>query len=263
MHHVFANERKLLVIEQEIAIAWRIQQSNLPTNLKPPEGLAIAARYIPMSAVAGDFYDFQMKNETGIGMLLADVSGHGIGAALIGSMLKIAFASQTENLADPAKVLTEINRILRGKIEGSFVTACSIFIDITNFRLYYASAGHPPSLLWKKSKREMYKFPLGGTILGPFPNPIYENLTLNISNNDRLVLYTDGVSETINKAGELFGNDRLEAFIEEHSSDSADRTADQFIEHLYKWSGKSRDSSFEDDLTLIIIDITSNPGTQA
>jgi sigma-B regulation protein RsbU (phosphoserine phosphatase) len=257
-HHFFASEKKLLVIEQEIEIAWRIQQSNLPINQQPPEGLTIASRYIPMSAVAGDFYDFQVKGEKGIGILLADVSGHGVGAALIGSMLKIAFASQAEHLSDPAKVLSEINRILRGKIEGSFVTACSIFIDIAKLKLYYANAGHPPSLLWRRSKKEMYKFPLGGMILGPFPDPVYENVALNISKDDRLVLYTDGVIEAMNKTGELFGENRLEALIQRNYSDLADRTVDQFIEHLMKWSGRTRESSFEDDLTLIIIDIASD-----
>jgi serine phosphatase RsbU (regulator of sigma subunit) len=140
-----------------------------------------------------------------------------------------------------------------------FGDICSIFIDIANLRLSYASAGHPPSFLWRESKKEMYRFQLGGTILGPFPNPVYENEVLDISKDDRLVLHTDGIVETMNKNGELFGDVRMKAFIEAHTADSAERTSDQFIEHLLKWSGKSRDSSFEDDLTLIIIDIDTGP----
>ena len=188
-HHFLSNERRLLAIEQEIEIARRIQHSNLPGTLRAPDGLDIAARYVPMSTVAGDFYDIQSKEGSGVGVLIADVSGHGVGAALIGSMLKIAFASQVECLSNPAKVLTEINRILQGKIEESFVTACALFIDIVNGRVLYANAGHPPPLLWRSSKKEVSRLSLGGTILGPFPKSVYENTAVDLAKDDRLILY--------------------------------------------------------------------------
>lgn len=260
VHHFFSNERKLLAIEQEVEIARRIQHANLPVNLRSPGGVEIAAKYAPMSTVAGDFYDIKIKEETGVGLLIADVSGHGVGAALIGSMLKIAFASQEESISNPARVLTEINRILQGKLEQSFVTACFLFVDITNGKIWYASAGHPPPVLWRKSTREISRLSQGGLILGPFPNAIYENTALDIVKGDRLVLYTDGITETSSKTGELFGQDRLEALIKDCSSDSADRAADQFIEHLSKWSGRSHGTSLDDDLTLIILDVVSEPG---
>jgi len=170
VHHFFSTERKLLAIGKEIEIARRIQRSNLPVNLRSPSGLDIAARYVPMSTVAGDFYDIQIKEQSGVGILIADVSGHGVGAALIGSMLKVAFASQAECVSDPARVLTEINRILHGKIEESFVTACSFFIDIDNRRMLYANAGHPPPLLWKASKKECPDFHLAERFSGRFRN---------------------------------------------------------------------------------------------
>jgi hypothetical protein len=259
VHHFFSTERKLLAIEQEIEIARRIQHSNLPGNLRSPSGLDIAARYVPMSTVAGDFYDIQIKEKSGVGILIADVSGHGVGAALIGSMLKVAFASQIECLSNPARVLMEINRILQGKIEESFVTACSLFIDIDNGRVLYANAGHPPPLLWRSSKKEVSRFPLGGTILGPYPELVLENATLDLAKGDRLILYTDGIIETRNRTGEFFGDDRLEAFVKGHSSDSADCIADKFIEHLNMWSGRSQERALDDDLTLIVVDVVAEP----
>ena len=99
---------------------------------------------------------------------------------------------------------------------------------------------------------EMRRLSLGGTILGPFPNAIYENTALDIAKDDRLVLYTDGITEISNKTGELFGGDRLEALIKACSSYSADRAADLFIEHLSKWSDRSRGTSLDDDLTFWI-----------
>jgi len=257
VHHFFSNERKLLTVEQEIAIARRIQYSNLPETFGSRGGVEIAARYVPMSTVAGDFYDIHYEKGKGVGILIADVSGHGVGAALIGSMLKIAYASQTDHLSDPAKVLTEINRILQGKIENSFVTACAVFIDTAKRRILYANAGHPPPLLLSASRNQKQRLSIGGTILGPFPDSSYDNGSLDYAKDDRLVLYTDGIIEAGSKTGELFGQDRMETFFEAHSSDSADRTSDQLLEHLRTWSGRLRESSYEDDLTLVVMDIVA------
>jgi len=257
VHHFLVNERMLHSIEQEIEIAQRIQKSNLPASINFPQNIDIAARYVPMSRVAGDFYDIQTIDETGVGLVIADVSGHGVGAALIGSMLKICFASQVHYIADPARVLIEINRTLQGKIETSFITACSLFIDFENEIIRYSIAGHPPPILLRKSNSEIIKLNHASTIIGPFPNTIYENATLNIVKDDRLVLFTDGITEANNKSGELFGEDRLEALIKVSSTYSVDRAADLIIEQISDWSGRSHKTSFDDDLTLIIIDAFS------
>jgi sigma-B regulation protein RsbU (phosphoserine phosphatase) len=258
-HHFLLNERKLFAVEQEIEIARRIQNSNLPSGLSSPEGIDIAARYVPMSTVAGDFYDVQVSDKKGAGILVADVSGHGVGAALIGSMLKIAFASQARHIADPAKILTEINRTLQGKIEQSFVTACCVYIDTENAKLHYANAGHPPALVWNTSKNRLHRCPATGTILGSFPDAVYANATADFGRGDRLLFYTDGIIEARDGAGEFFGEERLVEFMESHASEPADRVADELIEHLSKWSGKSRRSSLDDDLTLVIVDNVAEP----
>jgi serine phosphatase RsbU (regulator of sigma subunit) len=256
-HHFFSNERKLLAIEQEIEIARQIQNSNIPINFHPPCGIDIAARYVPMSTVAGDFYDILINENEGTGILIADVCGHGIGAALIGSMLKIAFASQSDHLSDPARVLTEINRILQGKIENSFVTAGYFFIHSGNRKLSYSLAGHPPQILLRKSTNDIISLLNGGTILGPFPDPVYENAELNLAQGDRLVLFTDGIIETKNNAGTFFGDERMISFFNEHCIDKAEQVSDQFLNYLSGWSGKSKTISYDDDLTLLIIDITA------
>lgn len=255
VHHFYISERKLHSIEQEIEIARKIQQSNLPATVNSPAGFNIAARYIPMTTIAGDFYDIQFKENEAIGILIADVSGHGVGAALIGSMLKVAFASQTENLENPVRMMAEINRILRGKIEDSFVTACYVLFDLNNRRMVYTNAGHPPPLLFRALKKEMHKLSLGGTVFGPFDNPEYTSETLEFDKGDRLILFTDGFIETKNKTGEFFGDKCLEEFLNSHLTDSADITADKLIEHLSSWSGKLNKNSYDDDLTLIIVDV--------
>ncbi|MGA9120405.1 MAG: PP2C family protein-serine/threonine phosphatase, partial [Bacteroidota bacterium] len=255
VHHFFANERKLQSMEQEIEIARRIQESNLPATLNLPGGIDIAARYVPMSAVAGDFYDIQANKGSGVGILIADVSGHGVGAALIGSMLKVCFASQAAHIADPAHVLTEINRILQGKIKDSFITACAVFIDCRSEIIRYSIAGHPPPFLLRKSNPEIIRLTHAGTILGPFPEVVYENEELRLAKGDRLVLYTDGLTETQSKSGEFYGDRRLETLINAHSDDSPELSADHIVEQVVKWSRRSGGRSLDDDLTLIVADV--------
>ena len=253
IHHFIFNDRKLQSIEKEIELARRIQRSNLPDNLQSPPGIDIAARYVPMSTVAGDFYDIHVDGGGGIGILIADVSGHGVGAALIGSMLKIAFASQAEGIADPARVLSAINRILRGKIEESFVTACCVYIDPKRRILKYSSAGHPSPLLVKTSTGRLLRLSESGLMLGPFPDAQYKNETIRVSRGDRLLLYTDGIVETRNRQGEFYGEERLERLLVERREAAGEESVDRVVQEVLRWRGKG--SSLDDDLTLMIVDL--------
>src|SRR5436853_4438063 len=100
-----------------------------------------------MSAVAGDFYDFLSIDEKRIGILVADVTGHGVPAALIASMLKVAFASQAAHAHDPGRVLTGLNGALCGQLDAHYVTAAYLFVDMEKSSLHYSAAGHPPLML--------------------------------------------------------------------------------------------------------------------
>jgi sigma-B regulation protein RsbU (phosphoserine phosphatase) len=121
---------QLHTIQKELETARQIQLSILPSAIPKLAGLDIAARYVPMSSVAGDFYDFVVVDEKHVGILVADVSGHGMPAALIASMLKIALAAQVAHAADPAQVLLGLNQALCGKFEYHFITAAYLFVDM-------------------------------------------------------------------------------------------------------------------------------------
>src|SRR5580658_3412457 len=120
---------QLQTIKGEMDTARQIQLSILPRDIPAIKDLEIAARYIPMTSVAGDFYDFIPIDEKRIGILVADVSGHGMPAALISSMLKIALAAQSAVASDPMRVLNGLNQALYGKFQGHYVTAAYILID--------------------------------------------------------------------------------------------------------------------------------------
>ncbi len=117
-------ERQLQAIRIELDTAREIQLSILPHEIPPIAGLDIAARYLPMTSVAGDFYDFLVIDEKRTGILVADVSGHGMPAALIASMLKIAFAAQAPHACDPAAVLSGLNQALYGKFQRPLCDGC-------------------------------------------------------------------------------------------------------------------------------------------
>src|SRR5271169_5106469 len=143
--------QQLLAINMELEMARQIQLSILPRSTPKIQGLDIVARYLPMTSVAGDFYDFIIVDKTHVGILIADVSGHGLPSALIASMLQVALTAQGAHASDPARVLSGLNRALCGKFEHNFVTAAYVFVDMEKKLLTYAGAGHPPMLFWRKS----------------------------------------------------------------------------------------------------------------
>ena len=253
-HRIFAKEESLFAIQKELEIAEQIQASILPREIPRVPGLEIAARYLPMSAVAGDFYDFLAPEKNQLGILIADVTGHGVPAALIASMLKVAFAGQAGHSDDPARVLTGLNQALCGKFEDHFVTAAYVFIDLDRRVLRYAGAGHPPLLCSNRSNGAARTIEQNGLFLGMFPEAAYESMELPLQLGDRYVLYTDGLPESKSAVGEEFGLLRCKQFLESHPRLLTGAFADEFLEEISRWSGRSANGGQEDDMTLILLD---------
>src|SRR4029453_12395613 len=124
-----ADVNRLIAINRELEIARRIQASILPQTMPRMSELSVAARYRPMTAVAGDFYDFMELDPPQLGILIADVTGHGVPAALIASMVKVALAAQRDHADRPSMVLAGMNDVLCGRLAGQYVTAAYLFID--------------------------------------------------------------------------------------------------------------------------------------
>ncbi len=252
--HFFQNEKDLITIEHELETARQIQSFILPREMAKIKGLEIAARYVPMTTMAGDFYDFLVIDDKRIGILVADVSGHGVPASLIASMVKIAFVSQMPHAADPARVLAGVNHILCGKLDSDFVTAGYLFIDTEQQTASYAGAGHPPLLLWRQREQEIFEIRPKGIILGQMEETVYKNTGQKLQKSDRFVLYTDGIVEALNPAEEIYGSDRLKAFIEANSGLAADQFCDRLLDTIASWSGRGLKESLDDDLTLLVVD---------
>ena len=256
-HRIFAKEESLFAIQKELEIAEQIQASILPREVPSIPGLEIAARYLPMSAVAGDFYDFLAPEKNQLGILIADVTGHGVPAALIASMLKVAFAGQAGHASDPARVLTGLNQALCGKFEDHFVTAAYVFIDLDRSVLRYAGAGHPPLLCSNRSNGAARAIEQNGLFLGMFPEAVYESMELPLRLGDRYVLYTDGLPESKSVGGEEFGLVRSRQFLESHPKLGAGALADALLREIARWSSRAPGALQEDDMTLVVFDLTA------
>jgi len=255
-----ANEQQLTVIQKELEIARRIQLSILPPSFPVSASFRVAARYLPMTSVAGDFYDFLVAGDYEAGLLIADVSGHGVPAALIASMVKLAATTQRPNAGSPAGLLEGMNSALCGNTQNQFVTAGYVYLNAATRELRYAAAAHPPMLLLRNG--EVSEIVENGLMLAAFDFASYTTLTHPIEPGDRLVLYTDGVLEATNTEQEEFGRDRLHAEVRESANLPAEEEADRMIAAVQRWAAapQNRAAVQNDDLTVLICDYSAIRG---
>lgn len=250
-------DQQLSEIRKELDVARRIQLSILPADFPPSPHFKVAVCYKPMTSVAGDFYDYIAPGNGAAGLLIADVSGHGVPAALIASMVKLAAASQREVAADPAKFLLGMNRVLHGNTQSQFVTAAYVYMDSTTGVLRYSAAGHPPMLLLHNG--QVHEIAENGLMLAAFDFASYSTLSRAVEQGDRLLLYTDGLIEASNDAGEFYGRETLIEMLKKTAAHPPAEAADRIISSVEQWSAVQ-----QDDLTLLICDLMSaNAGVPA
>ncbi len=247
-------DAELVEIRNELELARRMQLAILPERFPESPAFKVAARYVPMSSVAGDFYDFLGVGEGRAGILIADVSGHGVPAALIASMVKMAASSGREDAAEPGRLLEGMNRALCGNTQGQFVTAAYVYLDAEAGEMRYAAAGHPAMLLLRGGEvREVIE---NGLMLGITETAGYGQVALPMLEGDRLILYTDGLLEARDRRGELFGEERFFGLVRETAGLAAAGAVERMIAAVEGWVAVR-----EDDLTVIVCDVVeTGPG---
>jgi sigma-B regulation protein RsbU (phosphoserine phosphatase) len=248
---VFANERRLLAVESELAIAHNIQVAILPPGVPSIRDLRMSAAYRPMTAVAGDFYDFVPVDDARVGILVADVAGHGVPAALIASMIKVAMQTVASCAYDPEAVLIGLNRVFSGQRPGQLISAAYLWLDTENRTARYSAAGHPPLLRWTHG--ELDRIESNGFLLGMVQDGAYPVATMAIHPGERLLLYTDGVIDVENGRGEFFGDRKLEEVVRDNQSRSPGQLSEELLSQVNRW--RPRSTPQQDDMTLVVIDV--------
>jgi len=232
---------RLANVESEMATARRIQESILPRR-GPSAGAAdVASVYVPASSVAGDYFDFIDVDEHCFGVVVADVSGHGVGAALVASMLKVAIAMKSAHVREPARLLAELNAFFCGKLERQFITAVVAFIDTSSGEVVLSSAGHPPPLV-RRANGAVEEAAGSGFVLGRMHGVRYHDVALTLGPDDAIVFYTDGVIEA-----EGYSSERLEACVARGGTSR--EMADAIVGELPREN--------EDDVTMVIVRLSS------
>ena len=244
-------------LDEQILLAQKIQESLLPARLPSIRGASIAYRYAPIMGVGGDFLDIYYDEENDhLGFFICDVSGHGVPAAFLASMVKMTLHSWKETLTRPALTLTNIQNSLEGKMATLFITACTGYIDLKTGAITSASAGHIPYLLVRNNGEiEAIKSP-GRIILESynFWTPNFEDYHNKLEQGEKFILFTDGIIESSDDKNKLMGETGLRDIMVRYQGQNPQTICDGIYEDTILYSGKKE--SLEDDFTLFVLEYT-------
>ena len=249
------SEKKRL--EQELEIAREVQATLFPKQLPHPRGMAIFGGCEPARVVSGDYYDFIVEDEARLDIVVADISGKGISAALLMANLQAAMRNQLLSIKHDgpddigkslAGVMTQLNeQIYRNSPAEKYATLFLARYDAEARRLWYCNAGHlPPILLIGEETRFLEAT---GMVVGLLPNAPYQAGSVDLVSGSLLAIFTDGVTEAINKEDEEFGDQRLLSALKEARARTPEGVYQSVIEKIRTWQG---DLPQHDDITLIV-----------
>jgi PAS domain S-box-containing protein len=243
-------EQTLERSKSELRIASDIQRSFLPERIPPISGFDLAATFIPAMEVGGDFYDF-IPGEGKLGMVIADVSGKSVPAALFMALSRTIVRINATHHEKGTDVLEDANNMISADSrEGMFVTLFYGVLDQNSRSLIYANAGHPPPLLMRSSSKAFEKLEVTGIALGAFAGAKYEERRVDLASGDVLVLYTDGVNEAENGNFEQYGIERFCSIVRESCYLSAQGILDKILGDISQFcAGQAQ----FDDITMVVV----------
>ncbi|MFC2139515.1 SpoIIE family protein phosphatase [Bacteroidota bacterium] len=247
---LYEEEKALMGLREEMRMAKEIQLNLLPKSVPQVEGYQIAAVNIPARDVGGDYYDFIKLENNRLGFCLGDITGKGMPAAMLMANLQAALRSQTLVQSDCSKCVNIVNKLLFNSTQSDrFATLFMGVLDSKRNVIEYCNGGHDQPLHFVKGNK-----PIGleatGLLLGCFENTEYNNGEIQLQPGELLVVYSDGITESMNGKDEEFGLDRLEQIIHEHQNNNANKILDEV---LNKIKSHSKGVPQSDDLTLMII----------
>jgi serine phosphatase RsbU (regulator of sigma subunit)/anti-sigma regulatory factor (Ser/Thr protein kinase)/TolA-binding protein len=244
-------------LQKEMQVAQEIQQTLLPSDFPQVEGYEISSYYAAAKEVGGDYYDFVEVDKDTIGIVVADVSGKGVPGSLVMTMIRTALRTEARGIKDAAEVLSRVNDfVVNDMKKGMFVTLFYVIIDSKRRKVNYASAGHNPMILFRASKSKTYYlnphgFPIGISLPDKdlFRNTIQSD-TISLAEDDIIIIYTDGITEAMNRKRALFGEERFLEVIREHGTLPPNAFVDRLHEEILSFTEGNPQN---DDITLVAI----------
>jgi serine phosphatase RsbU (regulator of sigma subunit) len=239
-------------IERELEQAKKVQLGLLPSTL-PSEGkINAACKYIPQEKVSGDYYDlFPLPNDN-YGIIIADVSGHGAPSALVMAMAKMLLLTNASEKKSPSATLSIMNEMLVNLVNtNKFITVFYAVLDLKNSQLHYTSAGHCPVFLIDKTTEKLTSLESDGFFVGMFPDLGIQDHSIDIANDKRLVLFTDGITEAMNEKSEQYGEKRLAQSALRQLPLPPKKAVKMMLADQKNYLG---DLPFDDDITLLVVD---------
>ena len=242
---------RLVTIKRELEVATEVQQSVLPPNRSTSDTHDIQALMIPAREIGGDFYNFFSLDETTVGLVIADVSGKGIPAALFTMVTQMLLKNTAKNFMSPARCLSDVNELLAENNDACvFVTVFYGLLDLRDGTFRYCNGGHnPPRLM--RSDAGIEELPTtGNVVLGVFPGHDYVDTEVRLAPGDSLFLYTDGITEAQNAHNEEFGEERLDAALASLKQAGTHDVTNGVVEAVHRFVDGAPQS---DDITCITL----------
>ena len=239
--------------KKDMKKARKLQEYMMPKKMPNNQKINSAYLYKPLEMIGGDFFDYINIDENRILFIMADISGHGVEAAIITAMFKTAFRNLASNFKSVSNLIYTMNNYLLKILPiNYYLTMVVAEIDLINYKVTYSNASHTPLILIHNN--EIKEYSKGGTIIGLFPKANYEEETINIGKDDILFFYTDGVTEASKSKNkyDLYGIDRLKKVIYDNKYLKAEKIVDSIEKDFYEYLSYM---SPDDDFTMALFKI--------
>jgi sigma-B regulation protein RsbU (phosphoserine phosphatase) len=239
---------------REMEIAQQIQNSLLPASPPDVPGIECAGQCVPATHVGGDYYDFFLHGNDTLDIVIADVSGHSVGAALLMAETRSVLRTLVNPCNSPEKILSSINTLLHDDLSRAelFISIFYARYDTSNRMLSFSNAGHTPPILFRPNNGSFTQLDTDGLVAGVFKEVSFEEKRIQLEPGELLFLYTDGIIEAEDKSGELFGEDRLCRILAEHHTESASKIISAVLDKVGRYTGST---VFDDDISMVVLKI--------
>jgi serine phosphatase RsbU (regulator of sigma subunit) len=249
-------EKHNLQMQNKLEMGAELQKSLLPKVFPENSELNFFYRYLPTSQLGGDFFDVVNVDDHHIGIIIADVSGHGVSAAMIAAMFKALFNNNKQRSLNPAEILNYLNAEFSHMLNtGDFISAFYLIINTSNYSYEFANAGHPFPLLFQKKSSSIIALDAPGFFIGVFKKSNYISKKSNLLSGDKILFFTDGIIEIRNSEMRQFGLHRVIQHFNKISADNINGR--EIIESIYREILKFNDDGIfvsDDDLTLLLVE---------